>query len=120
MSEVCQNRHTSDKTCTAYFLAVQLQDPLQLEQLVQPQEQEPEQPLHPEQLPTQVSQPIGCLFAAFTIVGALANMMAPRIGSAPLAAFLKNSRRDWSSSFLFSFFILKSVVHQLYPEDRCG
>ena len=33
--------------------------------------------------------------------------MAPKIGKAPLAAFLKNSRLDWSSSFfLFSFIII--------------
>ena len=35
--------------------------------------------------------------------GALANATAAKIGSAPFAAFLKNSLLDWSSSFLFSF-----------------
>jgi len=33
--------------------------------------------------------------------GALANATAAKIGNAPFAALLKNSRLDWSSSFLF-------------------
>lgn len=36
----------------------------------------------------------------------LANAIAPKIGNAALAAFLKKLRRDCSSSFLFSFIIV--------------
>ena len=51
--------------------------------------------------------------AAFEIKGALANAIAPRIGSAPFAAFLKNSLLDWSSSF-FLFFITFEVLKDAY------
>ena len=33
------------------------------------------------------------------------NRLMPKMGSAPLAVFFKNSLRDWSSSF-FSFFVM--------------
>ena len=32
-----------------------------------------------------------------------------KMGKAPFAAFLKNSLRDWSSSFFFDFFITLEV-----------
>lgn len=66
-------------------------------------------PLHPiPQLPPQVPlhpplhvkaqelrlQAVGSDEAALITLGALAKAIAPKIGSAPLAAFLKNSRRD--------------------------
>ena len=41
--------------------------------------------------------------AAFDTIGELARTTAPRIGSADFAAFLKKSRRDFNSSFLFDF-----------------
>lgn len=60
-------------------------------------------PAHPpEQL---YLQPIGLSSLAATIEGTFANMIAPKIGNAPLAAFLKNSLRDWSLSFFLIFFI---------------
>lgn len=49
--------------------------------------------------------------AACAIMGELANAIAPMTGNAFLAASLKNSLRDWSSSFcFFSFMILKIFV----------
>ena len=54
--------------------------------------------------------PIGAFSAAFIIVGVPANTTTARMGSAPFAARLKNSRRDWSSSFLFFFSITKRFV----------
>lgn len=48
--------------------------------------------------------------------GTLASTIAPKIGSAPLAAFLKNSRRDWSSSvFLLLCIIVRYCAYRL-PE----
>jgi hypothetical protein len=44
--------------------------------------------------------------AAFEIIGTLAIIARPKIGNAPLAAFLKNSLLDWSSSFFSFFFIM--------------
>ena len=37
------------------------------------------------------------------------NTVRAKMGSAPLAALLKNSLRDWSSSFFFDFFITLEV-----------
>jgi len=45
--------------------------------------------------------------------GEFASTIAPKMGSAPLAAFLKNSRRDWSSSF-FPFFFITLEVKDAY------
>jgi nitrate reductase NapE component len=48
------------------------------------------------------------------MVGAPLSNKAPRMGSAPLAAFLKNSLLDWSSSLFLSFSIfpmLKIAAH---------
>ena len=71
--------------------------------------------MHPVlQLPVQVPEhvpahtllhPIGASVAALIMFGALANATAAKIGSAPFAAFLKNSLLDWSSSFLLFFSI---------------
>lgn len=58
--------------------------------------------------PSVLEHPMG-VSAALSMAGAPASTTAARIGSAPLAAFLKNSRRDWSSSF----FIFLSIVKQL-------
>ena len=44
--------------------------------------------------------------AALAIIGMLANAIAPKIGKAPLAAFLKNSRRFWSSSLFIFFYMI--------------
>lgn len=52
-------------------------------------------------------QPVGVTRAS-AIIGMLAMTIAQRMGRAPLAALLKNSRRDWSSSSLFSFMIVQS------------
>lgn len=58
-----------------------------------PPEQELEHdPAHPPEQP--YLHPIGLSSLAATIEGTLANMIAPKIGNAPLAAFLKNSLRD--------------------------
>ena len=62
--------------------------------LPQPQEQLP--------LQSKVSS------AAFAITGLDANTTAPKIGKAPFAARLKNSRRFWSSSF-FLFSIVNEI-----------
>lgn len=48
---------------------------------------------------------MGTFSAALTMAGVSAKTMAPRMGNVPLAAFLKNSRRDWSSSLFFFSFI---------------
>lgn len=45
---------------------------------------------------------------ALANIGMFASAIAPRMGRADFAAFLKNSRRDWSSSFLFCFMIVPS------------
>jgi hypothetical protein len=37
------------------------------------------------------------------------NTVNAKIGKAPFAALLKNSLRDWSSSFFFDFFITLEV-----------
>ena len=68
--------------------------------------QEPSQPpLHESEHPH--SHPIGIISDANMILGAFDNKIAPKMGIAPLAAFLKNSRLDWSSSsFLFCLLIV--------------
>lgn len=48
------------------------------------------------------------LATAFT-AGTFANTTAPMIGSATLAALLKNSRRDWSFSFLSVFIAITFI-----------
>ena len=63
-------------------LPVQL--PVQLEHA-------PLQPLHPVRFIAKIS------------LGILANTTAPTTGNAAFAAFLKNSLRDWSLLFVFSF-----------------
>jgi len=65
-------------------------------------------PLHPlgqvlEQLPPHPVED-----DAFAITGMSANTIASKMGSIPFAVFLKNWRRDWSSSFLFCFMIIPS------------
>ncbi|MDE6633824.1 MAG: hypothetical protein K2J96_00995 [Bacteroidaceae bacterium] len=43
------------------------------------------------------------------IAGALVSIIAPKMGRALLAAFLKNSLRDWSSALFLLFFITLEV-----------
>ena len=50
---------------------------------------------------------------ALARIGIFANAIAPKIGRAPLAALLKNSRRDWSSSFLFFSIFMKMLVNTM-------
>lgn len=40
-----------------------------------------------------------------------------KIGNAPLAALLKNSLRDWSSSF-FSFFVMTLEIFKMPPNSQ--
>ena len=77
--------------------------------------QVPEHPVHlllqiPEQPPVQppeheFSHPIDCISVAFARIGELTSAIAPITGNAFLAASLKNSLRDWSSSFSLLCFI---------------
>lgn len=81
-------------------------------------------PLHPpshvpEQRPEHVFwQPAAQvqLSDAFIMLGTLASTIAPRIGRAPLAAFLKNSRRVWSSSFFLLLCIIIWCCAYRLPE----
>ena len=60
-------------------------------------------PLHvPQQLPIQVAG----FSAACERIGACVRAITPKIGKALFAAFLKNSRLDWSSSFFFCSFMM--------------
>ena len=75
-------------------------------------EQLPEHPneherLHPPEHPPEHPKLQPCISSAFPNMGIFDKAIAHRRGSAPLAALLKNSRRDWSSSFFlfFSIFI---------------
>ena len=53
---------------------------------------------------------MGSAVADWAMIGELANAIAPITGNAFLAASLKNSLRDWSSSFFFSFMMLKIYI----------
>ena len=65
----------------------------------------------PEHEPKQLLvQPVA---ASAKTEGRLAIITAPTTGNAAFAAFLKNSLRDWSSSFLFLLDIkLKFLLHR--------
>ena len=72
---------------THSLLHVSLQVPSQ--HILQPPVQLPEHlPLH------DIPQPDAVVSVAFATIGFDANITAPRIGNAPFAAFLKNSRLD--------------------------
>lgn len=53
--------------------------------------------------------PVGSFSAAWARIGELANAIAPMTGKAFLAACLKNSLRDWSSSFGPFFFMISRI-----------
>jgi len=57
---------------------------------------------------THPAHPIGVelVSAEYNSFGIAEIAMAPKIGKTFCAAFLKNSLRDWSSSFFLFFFIL--------------
>lgn len=75
------------------------------------------EPSHePEHPPLQVpphGHALEELSVALLISGTLARAMAPKIGRADFAAFLKNERRDCNSSFLFFSVILRSLCFSL-------
>ena len=52
------------------------------------------------------------------MVGTFANTIAPKIGSTPFAAFLKNSLLDWSSSFFLFFFMMFEVLKDAYEAPK--
>ena len=85
------------------------QEPAQL--FVQPTEQtRPQPPLQPYVHPK--SQPVSSSLSCAEVpkTGILASAIAPRIGNAFFAAFLKKSRRDWSSS-LPSFLLITTSLY---------
>ena len=82
-----------------------------------PDKHEPEhEPVH-EPVHAEYVQPAGAA-SAFTN-GILERTTAPTTGNAVFAAFLKNSLRDWSSSFCFLLDIkLKFLLHR--NSQLCG
>ena len=94
-----------EQVCVQYSLQLPEHVPLQVDwqAFLQLPEHVPEQVLEHPYL-----HPIGFSSEAWRIAGALASATAARIGSAPLAALLKNSRRDWSSPFFF-LSIIKTI-----------
>lgn len=69
-----------------------------------------QEPLHvPLQYPIHAPEQSHCASVALMIAGALVSIIAPKMGRALLAAFLKNSLRDWSSALFLLFFITLEV-----------
>jgi hypothetical protein len=94
------------KTAYSQILGEAVYLPLQP---VQPPEQPLEQPLkhdvpQPEHCLSQLLlHPLDGVAALRSCGAALLNTTAPKMGRAAFAALLKNSRLDWSSSFVFLF-----------------
>lgn len=102
------------------------QPPLQppLHALVQLSEQLLEQwsaqpPSQPDwQLLAQAQPEMLLELATEDTAGMLANAITPKMGRALLAAFLKNSLRDWSSALFLLFFITLKVKMPMNSQIR--